>query len=149
MKKIQGKQIKPSILLDCMVQGLRYYDSKPGFEIDMEDFGRVADESDTCLICAATAAIQFFLSKTLDTKSVGGRYQRAKCYDMRYLDCARLEETLEDARGGYLEPLFSLCELKRDQATLIETTFFLTTGDWQEQLEHLETCIVELIEKGY
>jgi hypothetical protein len=165
------RALKPSGILQAMVDGLLEQDADPRFKINMSTFGRVyPGKIDSgigfCCGCAATSTLaklsgMLYSSSSLECianvptewPSIEGPIDIAysdmqnNCDDIVYF--ANLESAIDDARQGNLDSLFDFFGIAdQHDEDKYDCRFMLASDDWKRQIPEVLQLIKELKADG-
>lgn len=105
-KSIRDVLGKPSAAIRAMVKGLKKYDKKKDYNIDMGWYGYYDESGGPCLVCAATCTVMEAMRKPIPKEKVGSFIGRLECLGLEYLELFAFEKAMNEARKKNLDILF-------------------------------------------
>ncbi len=140
---------KPSEALQAMLNGL---DDPGNLQVSMDTFyGYLRREpagGGICFGCAATCTLQYLADKKLPACSdLKEDSYRAKFFGLRLKHFTEFEYAIDQARLGYLEPLFSFCECGNKWREDHDGLFALRLHTWREDIPKVKRFIKTLQEE--
>lgn len=133
---------KPSDALEYMCDGLLRQDKREGFQINMMSFGH--PEGQMCFGCAATSTIQEIAGQNLTASNI--RFRQLIGFDPREL--REFELVINDARVGWLTPLFGFCEVPKVDSREWSFLWQMHNENWQSCIPKVRKAIREMRAKG-
>jgi hypothetical protein len=139
---------RPSQALQAMLDGLYEQYNRHDFRIDMRVYG--AGDGGVCYGCASTCTLQKLAGKDFTTATIDTRDSRAAVLAVDANDLYIFEHAMDHARKGGCGLLFDFFEIPRPiTSDLLSFPFYLTSGNWQDQVPSVRRAISLLQESGY
>ena len=144
MKSIKELAPKPSDAIQAMIDGLKNYNSKPGFNIDMGTYGRAV--KGICFGCAATCTIQQIAGEDIPENNIHSLKDHAYALDFDIREVIDFEFAIDSFRSNDVSPLFYF--YGKENPIGLYTDWFLDTDNFMEQLPLVQEYCDQLKQMG-
>ena len=153
MRSLFSLAPKPSDLIQAMITGLKFQDSREDFFVDMGSFAgkrpSFGDEGETCFGCAATCALQQLSGVNLTSK-IGGlhsSYIRSSVYKLDPLEVSDFEIAIDALRKGDCATIIGLYGVSHRQWPEMNLPM-LRTDNWRKKIMYYQRLVEALKVKG-